>query len=197
MSSGRPYYRKRSKSADVNPEVIRKARKLLEVYNQIPVPNMRTGTMSIDLQMMVRNGCFTINDKLKNFVYRCIANHERNFDPNNVVCTFITGTTGNRGKLVYQTKEPGRFQWITVSSCKLSKNVNIIWNCPFSRQVYENDYINPKKVFDDIPERRKYNNDNIVPLDMDKEIIYPVFINNSSGDLVTVLKKSGYCVPVY
>ena len=194
MSSYRYNNKKRANSTSVNPEVIRKAKKLLEVYNQIPVPVIRTNTLSIDVQMMIHDRCFTINDRLRRFVYRCIANHERNFDPDNVICTCISGTTDNMGSLVFQTKEKERSQWINISSCLLKNQTNIVWNCPFSRQTYDNPYVNSEKVFNDIPERRRYNNNNIVQMPIDKEIIYPIFINDDKGNLINVLKKSGYCV---
>lgn len=193
MSNYRYGIKKRANSAKVNPEVIRKAKKLLEVYNQIPVPNIITNTLSIDVQMMIRNGCFTINDQLKKFVYRCIASHERNFDPDNVVCTCISGTTDSRGSLLFQTKEKERYQWINVSSCRLKNQINIVWNCPFCRQIYDDLNINAK-VLNDIPERRRYANNNIVQIPNDKEIIYPIFINNDKGDLINIMKKSGICV---
>lgn len=179
----------------INPEILRKAKRIVEIYDEQNHSNVRTNTMLVDLQMFIKNGCFTIDDRTIQFVYRHIKSIEPNVIPGSILCTSISCLTNDRGKLTYQTKEKNRYQWLTVSGCFLTKSSHITWNCPFSQQVFDNTYIDSKKVFDDIPTKRKNDQGNTLPVPFDKEIIYPIIINNSYMEFVTINKRSGYFVP--
>lgn len=187
-------FRNNHHKSTINPEILRKARRIVEIYDKDTYSNVRTNTILVDLQMFIQNGCFTIDDRTRQFLYRYLKSKEPNVIPGSILCTSISSITKDQGKLVYQTKEKNKFQWMNVSSCFLEKSSFINWNCPFSQQVFDNTYIDSNKIFSDIPTRRKYEKENIVPIHMDKEIIYPVIINNSYRELVNINKNSGYFV---
>lgn len=177
---------------DVNPEVMRKAKRLVEVYGQVPKPLIMTGTRRVLISGMFNVNGWTIFDKrVYRFVSRDIQMYDDRFIPNSIVCTAISGCTLSQGKLIYQLKPKNAINFIQISVSDNNYKKEIIWNCPYCEEIYDNTYFNSRKVFSDIPTRRQYDHDNEVDSNINKEILYPIYINDESGDLKYIVKRSG------
>lgn len=177
---------------DVNPEVMRKAKRLVEVYGQVPKPLILTGTRRILISGMFNvNGWVMLDKRVYRFVSREIQLYDDRFISNSVICTAISGSTLDKGKLIYQLKPKRAINFIQISVCDNNAKKEIVWNCPYCEEIYDNPYDNSRKLFSNIPSRKRYDHDNEVENDINKEILYPIYINDRSGDLKYIVKRSG------
>lgn len=177
---------------DVNPEVMRKAKRLVEVYGQVPKPFILTGTIRILISGIFNvNGWITFDKKVYRYVSRYIKIYDDRYIPNSVICTAISGSTYPQWKLIYQYKPKKALSFIQISVSDNNGIKEILWNCPYCEEIYDDSYINPRKVFNDIPSKHRYDQDNEAQSEINKEILYPMYINDRSGDLKYTVKRSG------
>lgn len=184
---------------DVNPEVLRKAKHLLEVYGEIHKPLILTATCRVYISTGHGYlGWDYCNEQVYRRVVRFVGDINPNAIINTIICTALSGRTFDQGKLSYWIKHVREYNYNHVSTCDNRYEKDILWDCPYCEEIYDtNGYINPEKVFNDIPTRRRYGNDEATTVrdPMDKEILYPIYINNKkSNDLKYIVKRSQACV---
>ena len=195
MSNNRYIAKKYPDINDVNPEVIRKAKRLLEVYGEIHKPLIISATIRILISgLFERNGWVTFDKSIYSFITRQCLYENRNIIIDSILCTAISGLTYETGKLIYQYKHYKQANWNQISACNNNGNHEIIWNSPYCEEIYDNSYQNSAKVFSDLPERRRCNGENIVGHDINQLILYPIYINDDEGNLKYVVKRSSAVV---
>ena len=176
---------------DVNPEVIRKAKRLLEVYGQVYKPLILTSTCRILISgMFSRNGWVTIDDSIYKFILRQISYLNPNYIIDSITCTVLSGTTDNYGQFIYSFKPIRSYNWNNISSCNLNNSQEIILNCPYCETIYDDTYIDPSRIFSSIPSKRYNNSITNVNQSKDKEILFPCYVNHSS-QLSYQVQRSG------
>lgn len=184
MSNPRYVYKEFRKKPKVNPEVIRKAKHLLEVYGEIPKPLLSVGYMKLIVSGMNRyNGWVMLDDRCWRFMIQAIRFRLGTSIPETAVVTQLSIQTYPSGKLIYQMKDRFGTRWDTISSADLSKSTWLTLDCPFLEESRAPDaYINPKKVFDDIPTKSNYQG-TIVPSPIRHQWMFPTWLSNSQGHL--------------
>lgn len=184
MSNPRFVAKEFRKKPKVNPEVIRKAKHLLEVYGEIPKPLLSMGYMKIIVSGMNRyNGWVMLDDRCWRFMIQAIRFRLGKAIPETAVVTQLSIQTYPSGKLIYQMKEKQETRWYTISSADLTKSTWITLDCPFLEESRTPDpYINPKKVFNDIPSKSNYKG-TIVPYTIRHQWMFPTWLSNSQGHL--------------
>lgn len=184
MSNPRFVAKEFRKKPKVNPEVIRRAKHLLEVYGEIPRPLLNVGYMKIIVSGMNRyNGWVVLDRMCWRFVINTIRLRLGKAIPETAVVTQLSIQTYPSGKLIYQMKHRLETNWHTISSADLTKSKWITLDCPFLEESRVPDnYINPKRVFDNIPTKSNYQG-TIVPSPIRYQWMFPTWLSNSQGFL--------------
>lgn len=184
---------------DVNPEALRKAKHLLEVYGEVYKPLILTATCRVYISRSHGyNGWDFCNEETYRRVVRWISDINPNAIINTIICTALSGRTFDQGTLSYWIKHVSQANFNHVSDCYNKYEKDIIWDCPYCEEIYDDSgYMNTERVFSNIPQRRRYANEEsqIVRDPMNKEIMYPIYVNNKkSNDIRYIVKRSQACV---